>query len=51
LNGVGKNYKFSGIPTVALVDRTGVIRMMRSGFSDQGSRALEAELKVLLAEK
>jgi thiol-disulfide isomerase/thioredoxin len=38
------------LPTTLLVDRRGVVRAVHLGFDGAGERALEAELRVLLAE-
>jgi thiol-disulfide isomerase/thioredoxin len=45
------DYEVEGIPTVALIDRQGVIRMVRVGSSPENAEALTNEIKKLLAEK
>ena len=47
----GKEYGVRGIPTVVLIDRKGVVRMVRVGSGDKNAKELEAEIKKLLAEK
>ncbi len=47
----GKDYAIQGIPTVALVDRQGIVRMIRVGAGPENAKALEDEIKKLVAEK
>ena len=47
----GKDYHIEGIPTVALVDRQGIVRMIRVGSGPDNAKALEEEIKKLLTEK
>jgi thiol-disulfide isomerase/thioredoxin len=44
-------YLVNGLPQFALVDRHGVVRMIRVGEDERTTAALEAEFKSLLAEK
>ncbi len=46
---MGKAYKISGIPHVALVDREGNIRMVKVGAGPANAKAIEEEIKKLLA--
>jgi hypothetical protein len=39
-----------GIPTAVLIDRKGNVRMVRVGSGEPNAKALEAEMKKLLAE-
>ncbi len=43
-------YAVSGIPHMVLVDRTGVVRMVRVGSGEQAARDLEEKIQVLIAE-
>jgi thiol-disulfide isomerase/thioredoxin len=43
-------YKVRGIPTAVLIDRKGNVRMVRVGSSEPNAKALDAEMKKLLAE-
>ncbi len=45
-----KEYSVRGIPTVVLIDRKGIVRMVRVGSGEENARALEAEIKKLVAE-
>jgi thiol-disulfide isomerase/thioredoxin len=47
----GQDYAVKGIPTAVLIDRKGVIRMIRVGSGDENAEALHIEMKKLLAEK
>jgi thiol-disulfide isomerase/thioredoxin len=44
-------YKVSGIPHVVVIDRKGVIRMVKVGSGEENARAVEDEVKKLLDEK
>ena len=46
-----KDYHFSGIPTVALIDRQGNVRMIRVGSDQENANAVHEEIKKLLAAK
>ena len=46
-----KNYGVSGIPTVALIDRKGIVRYVDSGSSASREKELQALIVKLLAEK
>jgi thiol-disulfide isomerase/thioredoxin len=46
-----KDYQIQGIPTAVLVDRQGNVRLVRVGSGDENAKALESEIKKLLAEK
>jgi len=48
---VGKEYAVPGYPTAVLIDRQGVVRMVRVGAGEENAAALEAEIKKLLAQK
>jgi peroxiredoxin len=43
-------YGVSGIPQMVLIDRKGNIRMIKVGSGEENAKALEAEIKKLLAE-
>ncbi len=47
----GKDYSVRGIPTAVLIDRKGVVRLVRVGSGQANADALQAEIKKLLAEK
>jgi thiol-disulfide isomerase/thioredoxin len=47
----GKDYAVQGIPTAAVIDRKGIIRMIRVGSGQANADALHGEIKKLLAEK
>jgi thiol-disulfide isomerase/thioredoxin len=47
----GKDYMIRGIPHAVLIDRKGLIRMVRVGSGAENAAALEAEIKKLIAEK
>jgi thiol-disulfide isomerase/thioredoxin len=47
----GKDYSIRGIPTAVLVDRHGMVRMIRVGSGQANADALHNEIKKLLAEK
>jgi thiol-disulfide isomerase/thioredoxin len=47
----GQEYGFRGIPTVAVVDRQGIIRMVRVGSSPANAQAIQEEIRKLLKEK
>lgn len=42
-------YKVSGIPQMVLIDREGVVRMVKVGAGKQNAEEIEAEIKKLLA--
>lgn len=44
-------YGVSGIPHVVLIDRQGIVRLMRVGTSDENTKAIDAMLAKLIAEK
>ncbi len=46
-----KDYRVTGIPQAVLIDRMGNVRMVRVGSGEANARALEAEIRKLLAEK
>jgi thiol-disulfide isomerase/thioredoxin len=48
---VGADYRVRGIPTAVVIDREGIVRMVRVGSGPQNAAALEAEIKKLLAQK
>jgi thiol-disulfide isomerase/thioredoxin len=47
---VSKEYKVEGIPTMVLIDRKGDVRMVKVGASEENYKAIETEVKKLLAE-
>jgi thiol-disulfide isomerase/thioredoxin len=46
-----RDYGVRGIPTAVLIDRQGKVRMIRVGSGEENARALESEIKRLIAEK
>ena len=50
-NEASKEYGVNGIPHVALIDRKGVVRMVRVGASPQNAEDLHKEIKKLVDEK
>jgi WD40 repeat protein/thiol-disulfide isomerase/thioredoxin len=50
-NAAGKAYAVQGIPEAVLIDRKGVIRMIKVGATPQNAKDLHKEIKKLLAEK
>lgn len=44
-------YGVRGIPQMVLIDRKGVVRMVKVGAGDANAKALEEEIKKLLAEE
>jgi len=46
-----KDYHVRGIPTAVLIDRQGIVRMVRVGSGPQNAEALEQEIKKLIAQK
>jgi thiol-disulfide isomerase/thioredoxin len=44
-------YSVRGIPTAVLIDRKGIVRMIKVGSGKANAEALEAEIKKLLDEK
>lgn len=48
---ITKEYKIEGYPTVVVIDRKGIIRMVKVGAGEKNAQAVEAEIKKLLAEK
>jgi thiol-disulfide isomerase/thioredoxin len=47
----GADYKVKGIPTAVLIDRKGVVRMVKVGSGPANAEALGKMIKELLAEK
>ena len=45
------DYKVKGIPTVVLIDRKGVVRMVKVGSGEENAKALEGMIKKLIDEK
>jgi thiol-disulfide isomerase/thioredoxin len=43
-------YRVSGIPTAVVIDRQGIVRMVRVGSGEANAKALEEEIKKLLAQ-
>jgi thiol-disulfide isomerase/thioredoxin len=48
---IGKDYHVEGIPTVVVIDRQGNVCMVRVGSGEENAKALQEEIKKLLAEK
>jgi thiol-disulfide isomerase/thioredoxin len=46
-----KAYRVNGIPQAVLIDRKGNVRMVRVGSGPDNAKALEAEIRKLLAER
>jgi thiol-disulfide isomerase/thioredoxin len=44
------DYEILGLPTVVLLDKKGIVRLVRVGSGDDNARAIEEMLKKLLAE-
>lgn len=47
----GKDYRVQGIPEAVLIDRTGIVRMVRVGSGPANAEELHNEIKKLVAEK
>ncbi len=47
----GKDYRITGIPHAVLIDRKGMVRMVRVGSDPANAEALHEEIKKLVAEK
>jgi thiol-disulfide isomerase/thioredoxin len=45
-----KEYKVQGIPTVVLIDRKGIVRMVKVGSGEENAKALEGEIKKLVKQ-
>src|SRR5438445_13410258 len=45
-----QDYRVQGIPTVVLIDRQGVVRLVRVGSGPQNAADIEAMVQKLLAE-
>ena len=48
---VYENYKVEGIPQAVLIDRKGVVRMVKVGAGKENATALAEQIKELIAEK
>jgi thiol-disulfide isomerase/thioredoxin len=48
---LAKEYGARAIPTVVLIDRKGVVRMVKVGSGEANAKALDKKIKQLLAEK
>jgi thiol-disulfide isomerase/thioredoxin len=48
---VFEDYKVTGIPEVVLIDRKGVVRMVKVGAGEKNAKALDEMIKKLIAEK
>jgi thiol-disulfide isomerase/thioredoxin len=46
-----EDYGVGGIPHVVVIDRKGVVRLVRIGSGDDNAKAIEAEIKKLIDEK
>jgi thiol-disulfide isomerase/thioredoxin len=44
-------YKVRGIPQVVLIDRKGIVRMVKVGSSPENAKAIEEKIKELIEEK
>jgi hypothetical protein len=44
-------YGVRGIPHVVLIDRRGMVRMVRVGAGESNAKALESEIRKLLDER
>lgn len=47
----GADYRITGIPHVVLIDRKGIIRMVRVGSGPENAAAIHEEIRRLIAEK
>ncbi|MBI3411885.1 MAG: redoxin domain-containing protein [Planctomycetes bacterium] len=47
----GKDFRVNGIPHAVLIDRTGIVRMVRVGSGQANAEDLHNEIKKLVAEK
>jgi hypothetical protein len=47
----GKDYAREIIPQTVLIDRLGIVRMVKSGATEEGIDALGREIKKLIAER
>jgi thiol-disulfide isomerase/thioredoxin len=45
---ISSDYHVSGIPTAVVIDRQGIVRMVKVGADDENARDLEKEIKKLL---
>jgi peroxiredoxin len=45
------NFKVTSLPVAVLIDRKGVVRMVKLGYSPENVKALDAKIKELLDEK
>jgi thiol-disulfide isomerase/thioredoxin len=46
-----ETYKAEGIPEVVVIDRKGVVRLVRAGFSEKKTKAVHDKIEELLKEK
>jgi thiol-disulfide isomerase/thioredoxin len=47
---VSGDYKVSGIPTAVVVDKKGVVRLVKVGSGEANAKAIEAKIQELIAE-
>lgn len=45
-----EDYKVTGIPTAVLIDKKGTVRLVKVGSGEENAKAIEAEIKKLIAE-
>jgi len=45
-----EDYKVTGIPTAVVIDRKGVVRLVKVGSGEENAKSIEAEIKKLIAE-
>ena len=48
---VYEEYKVKGIPQVVLIDRKGIVRMIKVGNTEENAKAVEEKIKELIEEK
>ncbi len=45
-----EDYKVTGIPTAVVIDKKGVVRLVKVGSGEENAKAIEEEIKKLIAE-
>ena len=48
---ITQNYKIAGYPTVIVIDRQGVVQLVKTGGGQDAARAVEDKIKQLLEQK
>lgn len=48
---ITQNYKIGGYPTVIVIDRKGVVQMVKTGSGQENARAVELKIKELLEQQ